>query len=120
MENQLGSLTKTLLELLEKGRIQFEESKSSGKEGDFYSEVKPFADLVKTTCDEWLPIAIQWIQIDKPPFINKKQLETTYEHLEKMGIQAFYPTTSRKHFISSLQSAQFVLQSILQYLEKNT
>lgn len=120
MERQLESLTKTLLELINKGKIQFEKSKSSGQEGDFYLEVKPFADLVKKTCDEWLAIASQWIGREVPQFINQKQLETTYDHIEKMGIQAFFPSTSRKNFISSLQSSQFVLESILLHIEKNT
>ncbi|HYK74541.1 MAG TPA: YppE family protein [Pseudoneobacillus sp.] len=119
MEDQLESLSKTLLDQLEKIRIQFEKSKSSGQESDFYSEVKPFADLVKKTCDDWLEIATKWIQTEDPKFINKKQIETTYENIEKIGIQAFYPNTSRKHFLSSFQSSQFVLQSILLYLENN-
>jgi hypothetical protein len=112
MDRRLEELTNNLLSYLEKGKEQFEKSKSSGIEGDFFLDVKPFADLVKSTLDEWLVMAIKWVLAEKPSFINEKQLETTYDHIEKISIQSFYPKTSRKLYLSSFQSAQFVLQSI--------
>ncbi|MFD2445817.1 YppE family protein [Bacillus sp. CGMCC 1.16607] len=117
MEKQLFITTNKLLNLIEKGKEHFEKAKTSGKEGDFFTEVKPFSDIVKITADEWLDVAIRWIQIRNPKYINQKQLETTYDHLEKISIQSFYPNTSRKIFLSSIQSSQFVLQSIIQFLE---
>lgn len=119
MNGQLEFTTRRLISLIEKGREQFEKSKSSGEEGDFFLEVKPFSDLVRSVSDEWLGLVTKWIRTENPKFINQKQIETTYEHLEKMGIQSFYPKTSRKIFLSSIQSAQFVLQSIINHLEKS-
>jgi hypothetical protein len=117
MDGELVLNTKRLIDFLERGKDQFEQSKSSGHEGDFFLEVKPFADMVKETLDVWVIIAKKWIQSERPPFINETQLDTTYDHIEKISIQSFYPKTSRKIFISSFQSSQYVLQSILQYHE---
>lgn len=117
MDTHLEELTKSLLGYIENGKEQFEKSKSSGIEGDFFLDVKPFADLVKSTLDEWIVLATKWVQAEKPSFINEKQLETTYDHIEKISIQSFYPKTSRKLYLSSFQSAQFVLQSICTSLQ---
>jgi hypothetical protein len=108
----LEELTICLLEFIEEGKARFEISKSSGIEGDFFLDVKPFADNVKKTLDEWIIRATHWVQTEKPSYINKKQLETTYDHIEKISIQSFYPKTSRKLYLSSYQSAYFVLQSV--------
>jgi hypothetical protein len=112
MDTQLEELTKNLLGYIEEAKAQYEKTKSSGIEGDFFLDVKPFADLVKSTLDEWIVMASKWVQTEKPSFINEKQLVTTYDHIEKISIQSFYPKTSRKIYLSSFQSAQFVLQSI--------
>jgi hypothetical protein len=117
METHLAELTKSLLGYIEEGKEQFEKSKSSGIDGDFFLEVKPFADLVKNILDEWIVMAIKWVQTEKPSFINEKQIKTTYDHIEKISIQSFYSKTSRKLYLSSLQSAQFVLQSICSSLQ---
>jgi hypothetical protein len=101
--------------MIEEGRVRYEQRKESGLEGDFLTEVKPVADEVKVLLDQWIVIAAQWIQIEKPPYINEKQLTATYDHIEKISIQSFYPKSSRKIFIDSYQSAQFVLQSILHH-----
>jgi hypothetical protein len=117
MDTHLEEMTKSLLGYIEEGKAQYEKSKASGIEGDFYLDVKPFADLVKNTLDEWIVLAIKWVQTEKPSFINEKQLETTYDHIEKISIQSFYPKTSRKLYLSSYQSAHFVLQSVCTNLQ---
>lgn len=117
-EGQLIELTKRLIGFIEKGKEQFENTKNSGIEGDFFSEVKPFADLVKDVCEEWSVLATSWIRSEDPPYLNEKQLLTALEHIEKISIQSFYPKTSRKLFFSSVQSAQYVLESILYNCEK--
>lgn len=117
MDTRLEVLTRSLLKYIEEGKEQFEKSKSSGIDGDFFLDVKPFADLVKSTLDEWIVMANKWVQTEKPSFINEKQLKTTYDHIEKISVQSFYSKTSRKLYLSSSQSAQFVLQSICSSLQ---
>lgn len=120
MNEELEELTRRLLDIIEIGREQFEKSKITGIQGDFFLEVKPFADIVKGILDKWIDIVTKWILLEKPLFINEKQIQTTYEHIENISIQSYYPKTSRKLFISSYQSAQFVLQSILHHMEKTS
>ncbi|MHC0035763.1 YppE family protein [Pseudoneobacillus sp. C159] len=117
MNVQLKETTMELIRILEFVREQFETVKTSGKEGDFYSEVKPFAERVKLLLDQWSSLAVNYIQLEKPTYLNENQLHTTYDHIEKISIQCFYPKTSRKIFLNSLRSAQFVLESVMLNLE---
>lgn len=118
-DDLLKKTTIQLLGYLNQAKERFEMAKSSGEEGDFYSEVKPFADLVRKESDTWKIKAIDWINEKKPLYINDKQIDNTCEHLEKMSIQCFYPKTSRKQFLNYLQSAQYVLQNILNQMDNS-
>jgi hypothetical protein len=113
MNAKLKSITTELLQLLEYIKVKYETVKENGKEGDFFLEVRPFAERVKQLLDQWHSLAIHYIQLEQPLYLNESQLITTYDHIEKLSIQCFYPKTSRKLFLNSTRSAQFVLESIL-------
>jgi hypothetical protein len=110
---KLKDITKELLHLLEYTKVKYETVRENGEEGDFFLEVKPFAERVKQLLDQWHSLAINYIQLEQPLYLNENQLITTYDHIEKLSIQCFYPKTSRKLFLNSHRSAQFVLESII-------
>jgi hypothetical protein len=115
IDHEVFRLTESLLTIIDEGKLRYEERRVSGSEGNFLMEVKPIADHAKTILDQWIVLASEWIYLEKPAYLNEKQLAATYDHIEKISIQSFYPKTSRKLFISSYQSAQYVLQSIVKY-----
>lgn len=88
---------------------RFEEAKASGIKGDFYQEVKPFADEVKQQTEDWRTDALLWLRNYPQRHIHARQIESTAENLEMVSISAFFPETSRKRFIDHVQSIEFVL-----------
>jgi hypothetical protein len=114
----LTSLTKKLLHYTDVISDKFAEVKESKVKGDFFAEVKPFADEVKASNDEWQNLAKAWIRENMPKHLHEKQIESTYEQIEMLSVQCFFPDTSRKRFIDYWQSVRFILNSLLTHLEK--
>lgn len=117
--DRLFSLTNELLQYTNRISIKFEEVKESKVKGDFYSEVKPFADEVKMVNDEWQNLAKAWIRENRPKHLHEKQIDSTYEQIEMLSVQAFFPDTSRTRFINYWQSVRFILNTLIDHLEKN-
>lgn len=112
MENEkLITLTNQLLLLSNQMLQKFQQTKEDGRSGDFYQEVQPFSDKVQDVVDQWWVEANQWVKQHKN--LNVNQILNTKEQLEKAAIQAFYPQTSRKHFLNMMNAILFVLNSIL-------
>jgi hypothetical protein len=118
MQEELKVKTQQLLGYVQVGKDQYEARKSSGQEGDFFQEVKPFADKVKNASEEWYKLAKKWVLEERPAFITDNQLQNTLEHLENISIQSFYPKASKKRYKSAVQSTEFVLESILDNVNK--
>lgn len=113
---QLTLLTQQLLDYMDSISNTFEKVKASKERGDFFTEVKPFADAVKEVNDEWQLLARTWIKENMPKHLHEKQIESTYEQIEMLSVQAFYPDTSRTRFINTLQSVRFILNSLKESL----
>jgi Bacterial domain of unknown function (DUF1798) len=110
----LAELTQKLLDYADKAMLHFERAKSGENiEPDFYKEVKPFADQVKQIADEWKSSAIQWIEKTNPKYIYPMQIENTWEQIQTVAVQSFYPDTSTKRFKELHQSVTFVLKNLL-------
>ncbi|SEM83579.1 protein of unknown function [Mesobacillus persicus] len=109
---ELFKRTEKLLEYRKFIVNRFEEAKASGIKGDFYQEVKPFANEVKQKTDEWRTEALLWLKNYPQRHIHARQIESTAENLEMVSISAFFPETSRKRFLDHVQSIEFVLNGL--------
>ncbi|MDZ5473217.1 YppE family protein [Bacillus sp. 31A1R] len=118
METNIKQLTIIILEYTEVFLNKFTYAKENGTKGDFFHEVKPFADEVKLVNDQWKDVATKWVLQTRPKNIYVKQIESTHEQIETLSIQAFYSDTSRTRFINYLQSVQYILKVLLAELEK--
>lgn len=120
MENSVDLLTlnNSLMNYLDKISVKFDEVKESKEKGNFYLEVKPFADEVKEVNDKWKMVAIEWIKNRNPKNLHEKQIESAYEQIELLSVQAFYPDTSKTRFINYFQTVRFILLSINDQIEK--
>ncbi|RIW33110.1 DUF1798 family protein [Bacillus salacetis] len=114
----LKLLTSELLEMNEEILRIYKETRERGEEGDFYNEVKPFADDAKERIDRWRDMALQWMKEDRPKNLHPSQIMNTAENLEMISIQAFFPKASYKRFISHSQSIHYVLKTALDQLSK--
>ncbi|AND41196.1 MULTISPECIES: YppE family protein [Cytobacillus] len=112
-ENSLLQMTEQLLECVEISDSRFKKVKESGEKGDFYNEVKPFADDVKSINERWKEEALEWIGIHKPRNLYPQQIESAAEHIELVSIQAFFPETSKTRFINYVNSAVYVLKQLI-------
>lgn len=113
----LLTLTKKLLDYMEFISKKYDEVKISGVRGDFFTEVKPFADEVKEINDKWAELAASWIELNRPKNLHVKQIESSTEQIEMLSVQAFFPETSKTRFVNYVQSVRFVLTSLIAQLE---
>lgn len=115
---RLMELTTRLYEYNQKANESFLKCRDSGQEGDFFQEVKPFADKVKECADEWELAAVNWVLTEKPKNLHPMQVRNTAENIQMVSIRAFFPKTSLKRFNSHIQSIDFILQRMMEELEK--
>lgn len=109
---ELLLLTEKLIVYMDIVANKFQEVKHTGEKGEFFSEVKPFADEVKVVNDQWLKSATAWIEEARPKNLYVKQIQSTHEQIEMLSVQAFFPDTSLTRFKNYLQSVQFILKTI--------
>ncbi|KYD09229.1 MULTISPECIES: YppE family protein [Heyndrickxia] len=118
VEDQLIELTKQLIALNEAAFQSYNSVRETGVQGDFYLEVKPFADRVKHMCDEWLPLATEWVETVQPKHLHSIQLKNTSENLQMVSVKAFFPDASLKKFKEHIRSVDYVLRRLLEELTK--
>ena len=118
MDNRkLYQLTADLLELNTEASESFKRCRETGEQGDFYSEVKPFADKVKELSELWEPAAAQWTIANKPRKLYPMQIKNTAENIQMVSVRAFFPKTSLSKFNSHIQSVDYVLNRLLDELD---
>ncbi|MBS4194467.1 YppE family protein [Lederbergia citri] len=115
--NELRILTEKLLKFNEEANKNFIHCKETGEKGDFYKEVKPFADKVKDNCEQWEPAALEWVMSNKPKNLHPIQVRNTAENLQMVSVRAFFPDTSLKKFNSHVQSIDYILRRMLESME---
>jgi hypothetical protein len=116
---QLKSLTKQMLACCHEAAENFQRRRKTGEKGDFYKEVKPFADQVKTLCEKWEPLAVEWTIARKPKHLFPQQLKNTAENLQMVSVRSFDPDSSLKRFNSHIQSIEYILKRFLGELEQS-
>ncbi|RDU36384.1 hypothetical protein DRW41_12665 [Neobacillus piezotolerans] len=117
MTETLQSLTAKLIEYNRKFVEIYEKTRENNTDGDFFHEVKPFADEVKAINDQWKAEAARQSDFLMREGIGQRQLETAGEHIEKLSIQAYFVKTSRYTFINSSRTVEYTLQSLMSKLE---
>ncbi|MBT2690055.1 YppE family protein [Bacillus sp. ISL-47] len=118
-EQELLKLTEKLVAYVQASDDKFKRVKESGEKGNFYNEVKPFADEVKAINDRWKTEAVVWVKKHKPKNLYPQQVESASEHIEMVSIQAFFPETSKTRFINYVNSAIYVLKQLIVLLTED-
>ncbi len=106
---ELKQVTEELVVLVEKMMSEYKSRRESGEKGDFYTEVKPFADEVKEKNDAWKELSMNWIKEYKPKHIHLPQVLNTFDNIEMLSVHCFFPESSYNRFISHYQSVSYVL-----------
>lgn len=116
---RLKEMTSELLEYNSQAAKSFHHCRQTGEQGDFYKEVKPFADKVRALSEQWEPEVVKWVMDNKPKNLYPLQIRNTVENLQMVSVRAFFPDTSLKRFKSHVQSVEYVLERILEGMEEN-
>lgn len=113
-QTQVKELKKLTIDLLGYAAeaLDMYENRPEDSEIDFYGEVKPFADKMKTTADKWQGLAEEWLKEYKPDYLHMPQIASTHENLKILSIQAFYRDTRKRKFNEMVQSVRYVLGSL--------
>lgn len=114
--DQLKKQTKLLIELNQTALKAYQKARETNEAGEFFQDVKPFADHVKKVCDEWLPQAMSWVEKTQPKHLHPIQLKNVSENIQMVSVRAFYPETSLKKFNGHIQSVDYVLNRLLDEL----
>ncbi|MDQ0883441.1 YppE family protein [Peribacillus sp. V2I11] len=111
-KEKLQLLTEQLIKYTDQADYIYEGVRKEGKEKDFFSEVKPFADQVRTVCIEWENGMKEWMKETEFRHLFPEQIEQTAHNLSDVAVQAFFPKTSYKRFKSHVQSVEFILNNV--------
>lgn len=117
-KNYAKELTQKLIQFNEQADVIYEEVRAAGKEKDFYSEVKPFADEVHTACSEWKDNMKEWMGMESFTHLFPLQIEQTANNLSDVAVQAFFPKTSYKRFKSHIQSVRYILHNVRDEIDR--
>ncbi|WP_316569822.1 DUF1798 family protein [Neobacillus sp. YIM B06451] len=119
MPETLESLTAKLIDYNRKANETFTKTRERNADGDFFQEVKPFADEVKRASDRWREEASRQAEFLSGVGITQRQIEMAAEHIEKLSIQAFFVKTSRYTFVNSSRTVDFTLHDLMEKLRRS-
>jgi len=108
--------TKMMKDYLERTKEIYENVRTTGKEHDFYKEVKPFVDEAQQFAGEWANLASQWVDKIRPKYIFSLQIDAARDNFNEICPQAFYPKTSYSRFKHHYNSINYILEKLLSEL----
>jgi predicted nuclease with TOPRIM domain len=114
---QLIYVTEELSASVEIMMNEYKKRRETGEKGDFYEEVKPFADRIKEMNDKWKELSLEWIKAERPKHLHFAQVMNTYDNIEMLSVHCFFPESSYNRFISHHQSVQYVLRTLLEEIK---
>ncbi|MCW1928152.1 YppE family protein [Bhargavaea beijingensis] len=117
---KLHELTSQLLDECGKCRPRHARMREEEREPDFFGEVKPYADQVHSLIAEWQNRSKEWILQEHPKHVREAQIENAAEMMTQFVVQSFYPKTGKKRFYDSIQSAEYLLKTMLMSMEEET
>lgn len=115
---QLLEETKQLVQECENCLTRFQNMRDEDREPDFFSEVKPHADIVHAQLKNWQQRANKWITTTRPKNLYVQQIDHAADAMEQFVVQSFYKGTSKKRFIQSIQSTIYTLSLVVRKIEE--
>ncbi|TFE03050.1 YppE family protein [Jeotgalibacillus salarius] len=113
-------MTIELINITNQADEEYNKRRESGLKGDFFNEVKPFADHANLIVQEWKSAAADFLIEYPKKNIHQNQIFATAENMELIVVQCFFPETSYKRFKSYIQSSLYVLEQLKLILENHS
>lgn len=115
--NRLQELTEKLIMIVNRANDRYHLAREKQEKGDFFTEVKPFADEARLYTEKWEKEMAACLQTRQFKYIHSPQIKAVMENIELISVQAFFPETSYKRFRNYVESTLFVLEQLLKELE---
>lgn len=112
--SEIKALSIELLEELSTMLESYHSRRETGIKGDFFTEVKPYADSLNAKVGKWRVLSIKWVEEVKPKHLHTAQIQSAADQLEQLSVQAFFPETSLSRFTQTSQSVKYILNQILE------
>ncbi|WLR43698.1 YppE family protein [Bacillus carboniphilus] len=103
-----------LKQLVNQAEKRFLNVKENKQEFDFYKTVKPAVDYEHEVLADWKKEALNWLENNEVANLYPIQIETTFEHAEKLFVQSFFYDVSAKRWKDMKESVDYVVNQILQ------
>ncbi|MDG5470609.1 DUF1798 family protein [Jeotgalibacillus sp. ET6] len=110
--DDLQHKTLELLEIVDSAQKEYDNRRNTDLKGDFYTEVKPFADRAHSLSKEWGTDADQFLRSHPQKNLHPNQIKATVENVELLSVQCFFPATSYNRFKSYIQSSFYVIEQV--------
>lgn len=91
--------------------------RETGHEPDFFTEVKPYADINHRLLEEWTEEVRALIRNEKPKYVHLHQIESLNDSMKQFIVQSFYSKTGKKRFILSINSATYTFKTVLKAMQ---
>ncbi|WP_338749598.1 DUF1798 family protein [Bacillus sp. FJAT-52991] len=114
---ELQKLTTELMTIVKEANEIYHEKRKTNEKGDFYQEVKPFADRANKVSIHWKKEIETQLQQGGFKYIHQPQVKAVVENIELVSVQAFFPETSYTRFKNYIESTNFLLNSLLKELK---
>ncbi|KMJ59717.1 hypothetical protein AB685_02290 [Bacillus sp. LL01] len=112
-QQNVKQISDQILDYLDRIEELFHSTRDNKENPDFFHTVKPFADEVYVTVQQWENTVKEWILTEQPKYIHTQQIDSTVENINMVSVQCFYPDTREKRFKGMIQSIRYVLNDTL-------
>lgn len=110
--------TERLLSVCEECMERLPAMREQDREPDFFTEVKPYADINHKLLDDWTEEVRKLIREERPKYVHLHQIESLNESMKQFIVQSFYAKTGKKRFVLSINSATYTLRTVLDELQR--
>jgi len=110
--NRMLEMTIELLVIVENAEQEYDKRRETKVKGDFYSEVKPFADHAHSLSVIWGKEVGIYLTEYRKKNLHPNQIKATVENIELLSVQCFFPETSYNRFKSYIQSSFYVIEQV--------
>ncbi|WP_165967125.1 DUF1798 family protein [Jeotgalibacillus sp. S-D1] len=110
--------TNQLLNILDRAEKEYDKRRETKIKGEFYSEVKPFADYAHNLSKVWGEEVGNYLTENRQKNLHPNQIKATVENIELLTVQCFFPETSYKRFKSYVQSSYYVVEQVRDILKQ--
>lgn len=110
--------TEQLLSVCDECLTRHTMMRESGHEPDFFTEVKPYADINHRLLEEWTEEIRVLIRNKKPKYVHLHQIESLNDSMKQFIVQSFYSKTGKKRFVLSINSAIYTFKTVFEALQE--